>query len=209
MGHIPHLLIPAPWEGPRIEIGGGQADHLRRVLRHRPGEPVTYTDGAGEIGSGIYDDAVMRGQEVSSPRPSDLVVVAAPPASKDRLRFMVEKLAELGVAELRFLSTIRGQGRVPAESKLKEWAVSALEQSGGSWLMRTSVPSVGLDRIEEPYVICDRGGDPGRPRARTIVIGPEGGWDESEIPVGVPRFGLGDTTLRVETAAVVAAARIL
>jgi 16S rRNA U1498 N3-methylase RsmE len=46
-------------------------------------------------------------------------------------------------------------------------------------------------------------------RPRTVVIGPEGGWAPGEIPESVTRLDLGTTILRVETAALVAAARLL
>jgi 16S rRNA U1498 N3-methylase RsmE len=42
-----------------------------------------------------------------------------------------------------------------------------------------------------------------------VVIGPEGGWASGEVPDDVALWGLGDTVLRVETAALVAAARLL
>ncbi|MGA1149218.1 MAG: 16S rRNA (uracil(1498)-N(3))-methyltransferase, partial [Ilumatobacteraceae bacterium] len=38
-----------------------------------------------------------------------------------------------------------------------------------------------------------------------IVVGPEGGFDDDEIPANVPRVRLGDTILRAETATLVAA----
>ncbi len=43
----------------------------------------------------------------------------------------------------------------------------------------------------------------------TIAIGPEGGWAAGEIPADVSLLDLGPTILRVETAAIVAAARLL
>jgi 16S rRNA U1498 N3-methylase RsmE len=42
-----------------------------------------------------------------------------------------------------------------------------------------------------------------------VVIGPEGGWASGEVPEDAIRWDLGDTVLRVETAALVAAARLL
>jgi 16S rRNA U1498 N3-methylase RsmE len=39
----------------------------------------------------------------------------------------------------------------------------------------------------------------------TIIVGPEGGFSPDELAVDVPRVGLADTILRVETAALVAA----
>ena len=38
-----------------------------------------------------------------------------------------------------------------------------------------------------------------------VIIGPEGGFDDDEIPSSVPRVSLGDTILRAETATLVAA----
>lgn len=210
MGHIPHLLIPRPWEGDRLDISSEQRHHLEKVLRIRPGEPAGYTDGEGSIGTGNYQAGrVTRGDETEVFPPSDLTVVAAPPENRDRARFLVEKLAELGVAELRFLETRNGQGRAPRSERAYSWAVSGLEQSRGAWLMRTPREVITFVDLEEPFAVCDATGSTEPPVARTVVIGPEGGWAAGEIPDNAILWRLGDTVLRVETAAVVAAARLV
>jgi 16S rRNA (uracil1498-N3)-methyltransferase len=210
MGHVPHLLVPGPWTADQLEVSGEQRRHLERVLRVGDGEPVSYTDGEGLAGDGqLLSGRVVRGQEILVPAPSDLIVVAAPPDHRDRARFMVEKLAEMGVAELLFLDARHGHGRPPNARKLRSWSVSGVEQSRGAWLMRTSDTLVALAEIDRPFVVCDRGGGREAPLARTVVIGPEGGWASGEIPEDAIRWDLGDTVLRVETAALVAAARIL
>ncbi len=210
MGHVPHLLVPGPWTGDRLEVSGEQRRHLEKVLRVGDGEPVSYTDGEGLAGDGqLLSGQVVRGQEILVPAPSDLIVVAAPPDNRDRARFLVEKLAEMGVAELLFLDTRHGHGRPPNARKLRSWSVSGLEQSRGAWLMKTSDTLVALADLERPFVVCDRGGAREAPLARTVVIGPEGGWASGEIPEDAIRWDLGDTVLRVETAALVAAARLL
>ncbi|HSJ82581.1 MAG TPA: 16S rRNA (uracil(1498)-N(3))-methyltransferase [Acidimicrobiia bacterium] len=208
--HIPHLLLPGPWEADRLRVSEGQRSHLEKVLRRSGSEPITYTDGEGSFGTGDYDAAeVIRGEERRVPRPTDLVVVVAPPDSRDRVRFMVEKLAELGVAELNFLATKHGRGRPPKPERLRSWAVSGLEQSAGAWLMRTPRGLISLSDLEPPYAVCDIGGSRVIPSARTVVIGPEGGWSAGEIPEEAVRYDLGETVLRVETAALVAAARMV
>lgn len=207
---MPHLLVPGPWTGDLLEVSGDQRLHLEKVLRVGDREPVSYTDGEGLAGDGQFlNGAVVRGQEILVPAPSDLIVAAAPPDSRDRARFLVEKLAEIGVAELLFIVTRHGHGRPPSASKLRSWSVSGLEQSRGAWLMRTSDTLVALAEINRPFVVCDRGGGRESPPARTVVIGPEGGWASGEIPEDAIRWDLGDTVLRVETAALVAAARLL
>lgn len=210
MPHIPHLYLPGGWEEAAIRIGDEQRHHLEKVLRIAPGEPVTYSDGQGRFGSGSYSPGVLtRGDERALPRPSDLVVVVAPPDNRERARFLIEKLAEIGVAEIRFLQTRHGQGRPPKVERLHSWAVSGMEQSRGAWLPKMAEGLVTFAHLDPPYVVCDQGGseDPGS--ARTVVVGPEGGWAEGEIPDGVGRYHLGDTVLRVETAALVAAARMI
>ena len=210
MVHVPHLFVPGPWVDDRLQVSDQQRRHLERVLRIDPGEEVGYTDGMGSFGSGRYHAAgVIRGEEGRVPRPTDLIVVCAPPDSRERARFLVEKLAELGVAALRFLDTRHGHGRPPKVDRLRSWAVAGLEQSRGAWLMETFDGLVTFADIADPYVVCDMGGSSQRPSARTVVIGPEGGWAPGEIPEAVARFSLGDTVLRVETAALVAAARMV
>ena len=159
-------------------------------------------------GVGVYvDGAVARGEEHDVARPSEIVVVTAVPSSRERLRFLVEKLSEMGVAELRFLTTRYGNTRPARSDRLHSWAAAGLEQSRGAWLMTVSEDTVTLGEIEPPYAVCDMGGSRDTPYARTVVIGPEGGWAPGEIPPDATRYDLGDTVLRVETAAIVAAAR--
>ena len=43
----------------------------------------------------------------------------------------------------------------------------------------------------------------------TVLIGPEGGWSATELDRAASRCGLAATVLRVETAAVVAAAQLV
>jgi 16S rRNA (uracil1498-N3)-methyltransferase len=210
MAHVPHLLLESPWDSQLVEVSEAQAAHLERVLRLREGDPVSYTDGLGTLGEGRYRPGlVVRGGESTLERPTDLVVVVAPPSNRDRVRFMIEKLAELGVAEIRFLETRHGQGRPPRADRLRAWAVAGLEQSAGVWLMRTSTELVTLSGLDGPVAVCEQGGSKEPPHARTVVIGPEGGWAPGELPEGAMLFDLGDTILRVETAAVVAAARMI
>ncbi len=210
MGHVPHLLVPGAWNGEYLEVAEEQRRHLEQVLRVGDGETVSYTNGNGALGSGRYQrGGVVRGDETRIPAPSDLIVVAAPPDNRDRARFLVEKLAEMGVAELVFLETRHGQGRLPNAGKVLAWSVSGLEQSRGAWLMKTSDRLASLAELDQPFVVCDQGGSRERPLARTVVIGPEGGWAPEEIPEDAIRWDLGDTVLRVETAVLVAAARLL
>jgi 16S rRNA U1498 N3-methylase RsmE len=68
---------------------------------------------------------------------------------------------------------------------------------------------VTLADLIRPFAVCDPAGSRERPSARTVVIGPEGGWAPHEVPADTPLWDLGGTVLRLETAALVAAARLL
>lgn len=209
MKHVPHVVIGAPWDGPNIDLTVIQWRHLTKVLRMSRGDPVTYTDGLGTIGEGVLgNQSVERGEEQTVERPTRLTVVVAPPSSKDRQRFLVEKLSELGVERLIWLKTSNGKNRVSNSAKVFSWVLAATEQSRGAWLMETSADFVTLDDLEFGYVVCQPGGGDMPGSADTVVIGPEGGFSEEELPENTIRWDLGPTILRVETAAVVAAARI-
>lgn len=101
MKHIPHLVVAAPWKDGDLRLSVVQWRHLTKVLRMKGGQQVTYTDGLGTVGAGVLGHQVIeRGDEEYVERPASLTVAIAPPSNKDRQRFLVEKLAELGVARL-------------------------------------------------------------------------------------------------------------
>ena len=214
MAHVPHVYLPAPWPDGTIPLLDRTRHHLRGVLRARPGDEVTYTDGFGSVGVGaLASDGVVRGDERSVPAPSrGLAVAVAPPRRTERARVVVEKLGELGVDRLVWLDTAHG-GRPPRHDKVVAWTVAALEQSRGAHL---------LDVAEQPIRLHDLRAGSGQPlwvaeaghnllpsvadKGEVIVaIGPEAGFAEEEIPADALRFGLGGRILRVETAAIVAA----
>jgi RsmE family RNA methyltransferase len=179
-------------------------------MRLRSGAEVSYTDGLGTVGSGVLrHQAIERGEETIAERPSNLTVACAPPANKDRQRFLVEKLAELGVSRLVWLDTALGQGHVANPSKVFSWVLSAIEQSRGAYLMETSPGAMRLADLEGELMVCHPGGDTEPGKADVLAIGPEGGFREEEIPDSARRWDLGPNVLRVETAAVVAAARMI
>ena len=213
MAHVPHLLLPDPWGEDGIELNAAQRDHLARVLRRSPGATVSYTDGAGRRGEGTWEgEVVARGIEEIAARPSPVLCVAvAPPRSRDRARFIVEKLAELGVDELCWLKARFGQDDPPSAEKARAWSIAALEQSRGSWLMDVSGP-VSLDQLTGVLVVADLTGSDAVPLGAsryTVLVGPEGGFHESEIPEHAARLQLSDRVLRTETAAIVSAALML
>lgn len=216
MGHVPHLYLPAPWIESTLPLGDRHRRHLD-VVRHVDGEIVTYTDGVGTFGEGRRrGDRVERGvEELRSLDRERLILAVAPPPERDRQRFLVEKLAELGVDRLLWLRCRYGEGK-PAPRAV-EWAQAALEQSRGDRLMvvdSVSTPSADLvgwaaDPGGPATVPTETSGPSTPPGALTVLIGPAGGWAETDLHPGCRRFSLGERVLRTETAAVVAAALAL
>ena len=208
MAHIPHLYLPAPWEDIALSVDPAGLHHLRRALRRVDGDPVTYTDGAGVVGDGRLDgDRIMRGDEATVPRPRRPVIAVAAPSQKDRVRFLVEKVAELGTLDLWWLRTRFGEGRPPANDKAQAWSRSALEQSRSAWLMQIGTVPVDIADLPAGTVFADRSG-PGAVElgnASCVAIGPEAGWSADEVPESAPKVSLGPMILRVETAAMAAA----
>ena len=209
MAHVPHLLMPGPWISDSIGSDEQQRRHLVQVLRLAPGSPVSYTDGAGVMGSGTWTgDVVARGPEVELARRRFVRIACAAPRPKERQRFLVEKLAELGVAELIWIRTEYSEGRPPGPAKSQAWAAAGLEQSRGGYLMG----------IVGPVPISDVDGWAGQMGADslvtmlgnsldpvTFVIGPEGGLSSEEVARCSGIFSVGVTVLRTETAAIVSA----
>lgn len=201
--HVPHLLT-RPGSGGVVPLSPEQQHHLFTVLRMPAGAPVTYTDGAGTFGAGRLNDTGIESEEetvLTKTRP-DVTMAVVPLRDRHRNRFLVEKLAELGVARLVWIRGGYGQGKPP--SKARQWADSALEQSRGAW--RMEIVTGDLASLGQPIVACAPNGGawPTEP-PRVIAVGPEGGWHPSDLPADRIEVSLGARTLRTETAAIVSA----
>jgi 16S rRNA (uracil1498-N3)-methyltransferase len=214
MKHQPHLWIEVPWAEHELGVSEEASRHLTRVLRFRGGERVSYTDGVGSIGTGVWDgSAIERGEEFKVERPRTLITLAvAAPKSKDRQRSIVEKAQELGVARLVWLRTEYGQGRPASDAKMSAWALGSLEQSRGSWLLELDRDAV---LSEFPgAIVLDAGGTEALSTLAigstvTLAIGPEGGFSTHELESAAVTASIPANILRTDTAAIVAVATVL
>ncbi len=149
-----------------------------------------------------------------SPRRCSPVTIAVAPPKGDRLDWLVQKCTEIGVDRLVLVEAERSVVRWDAErterqlDRLRRIAVEAALQSRRVWLPELAGP-VPAAEVLGAGVAAEPGGRPLEPDDRTVAIGPEGGWSPSELEHACDQVSLGDTVLRVETAAVVAATLLI
>jgi 16S rRNA (uracil1498-N3)-methyltransferase len=196
-------------------IDDATAHHLFRVLRLRDGEPVTVTDGHGRwracraMGDGVLAGSDAEAAEAAERGATATVAFAIP--KSDRPEWIVQKLTELGVARIVLLHAERSVVRWEADraarhvDKLRRVAVEAIEQSRGIWLPDIVGP-ISADEVLSGMAVAEPDGRALTRRDEALAIGPEGGWSRHELERAADRVSLGATVLRVETAALVAAA---
>lgn len=196
--------------------------HLVRVLRLRAGEAVSVSDGQWSwrlcrfTGSGIEPAGeVVRRQPLE---PAITIGFALPKA--DRPEWIVQKLTEIGVERIVILTADRSitrweGGRVERNlSRLRTVARQAAMQSRRISLPELCGPitlgaAVASSTAEALVSLAEPDGHAITARTSAIMVGPEGGWTPAELAESKSHIGLGDGILRVETAALVAATRLI
>jgi 16S rRNA (uracil1498-N3)-methyltransferase len=206
-----------------------QAHYLFGVMRLSAGAPVALFNGQDGEWLAEVAEAGKRGgtlvcQKQSKPLqlPPDLWLMFAP-IKKARTDFIVEKAAEMGAARILPVQTEFTNSERIRQDRLQAHAVEAAEQCGGTY-----VPEVAelqkLPRLLDAWpqdrqlMFCDEAevGNALQLAAQTqqdapwaILIGPEGGFSESERKRlhALPQshvVSLGPRILRADTAAVAA-----
>jgi 16S rRNA (uracil1498-N3)-methyltransferase len=183
------------------------------VLRLRPGDEVTVSDGAGGRLRCRFGPVLEPAGEVERvARPSPMVTVAFAVVKGRRPEWAVQKLTEIGVDRIVPLVSARSVVRWPAGeagtqvARLRRVAREAAVQSRRVWLPVVDAVAPFDEVAAEPgAVLAHPGGSPPALSHPVVLIGPEGGWDGSELAVlRSSTVGLGPAVLRTETAAVVA-----
>lgn len=215
-------------------IGGDEAHHAIRVKRLQAGDPLEVQNGAGIValcaissilklprtGEWTMELQIREVRTVPPVSPRLEIWTATPKGN--RLDEMIEGLSEVGAASWHPLETVRGVVD-PRESKLQRLeriATEASKQCGRAWNLQIGQGGTIPQALSTTshIVVCDASGEPFVPTSPPashlrVLVGPEGGWTPEELellrksPTRLCRFG--PHIMRIETAAVAAAAVIL
>jgi 16S rRNA (uracil1498-N3)-methyltransferase len=231
---LPHFFAGAPEPGETVILDPEDAGHAVRSLRLRSGDEFTSSDGRGALARCrviraerlLVEGTVL--ERTSEPRPRPRLAVMVAPPKGQRLSWAVQKLTEVGADEIVLVESARSTRRwdpargggaatrldavareaakqsrrrfLPAVSGPVPWTEAVVPEEGAQMVVLWERASAGLTGVlpETP------------PGLLTLVIGPEGGIPEEDALAAEARgavlAGLGPGILRIETAAVVAAA---
>lgn len=203
-----------------------ESAHCVRVLRHKEGNRIFVTDGAGNRYEAEITMADPRGvlvrtiseEKIPTHWGCRIVLAIAPPKNMDRLEWMVEKAVEIGIDRIIPIQCRRSERKALRTDRLIKIAVSAMKQS-----LKTTLPEVSdlislKEFLKEPFNgfqkfmgYCDSE-YPRKELVReyvpglnvVILIGPEGDFSPEEVrecvAAGYEPVTFGESRLRTETA---------
>lgn len=218
---------------PQITISGSDVAHIRKVLRLKPGDRIEVVDEEGGLYAVQLEQVEVdrvRGEvigKIPTAAPQGLAITIAQAVPKgDKMDWIVQKATELGVSRIVPLLSERVIVRLnPAleARRVARWQKLALEAA--KQCKRLSVPQISrflsLDvfcqereaqdlglilwegetatRLRSVLAEAKRGGN------LSVIIGPEGGFSDSEVETARSRgfrpVTLGSRILRTETVA--------
>lgn len=224
---------------PKLSIGADgarfspeEARHLVDVVRLREGDRVRIFDGEGAEFEGVVRQDGKRSVTVAElervePYASESplrMTLAVALTKGDRFDLAVQKAVELGVTTFVPLLTERCEVKLKdSQKKLERWnrmVIEASKQCGRAILMQIAPPKT-LDELissdlgdAEVLLFTERSGQKLDSSKRfdeiLVLIGPEGGWADSELELakskGVKLVTLNGRILRAETASIAVAA---
>ncbi|HEU4480738.1 MAG TPA: RsmE family RNA methyltransferase [Actinomycetota bacterium] len=231
------IAPPEAWSDADVTLDPAESHHALRVLRVAPPDVITVTDGRGNVarcavkgpvGERLVAEILER---EARRRTKPQVVVYQGAAKSGKLDDVVERLAELGVAEMWAYASERSVARWDATKagKLDErWAGvarSAAKQARSPFLLQARAGLSWTELVErvreEPLAITlwEEASLPLRTALAeqagrvALVVGPEGGLTRTEAEAladaGAPLVSLGPRILRTENAPVVAVSALL
>jgi 16S rRNA (uracil1498-N3)-methyltransferase len=132
------------WDANEALLSGDEAYHFCKVMRGKVGDSLILFDGTGPYAHGIVESIQKEGVRIritetfadEMESPLRLTIAAALPKG-DRQRFLIEKLAELGVARFLPVQMERSVARAndAVIQRLRRYVVEAAKQCGRNLLM--------------------------------------------------------------------------
>jgi len=233
---LTRIYLDAPLAvGKQVVLPEQAATHLTRVLRLRAGAALILFNGQGgeytaellALERGAARAAILQQHPIERESPLRLTLLQGI-ARGERMDLIVQKATELGIGRLVPIAAEHAVVRLdPIQGlrRVEHWqsiAISACEQCG-----RNRVPQIGavitlakaLEQLpaEGARLLLDPEAEltlasASVAGAATLLIGPEGGWSQSERRLceraGISACRLGPRVLRTETAPLAALAAL-
>lgn len=196
---------------------------MKRVLRMQPGDSCILCSYDGVCMSGTLKAFIKETAEFSmhdriKTADTDMpeIVLYCAILKRENFEWVVQKATEIGVARIVPLITVRTIKQSLKRDRLEKIIREAAEQSQRSQVPLIQDPqeisAVLTEHLPGMHIAYDPSGSSQAPLYNNsvthIYIGPEGGWDQTEIAdfhkAGIALHSLGQLILRAETAAVVA-----
>lgn len=219
-------------------ITGADASHIARVLRMKAGESLTVCNCNGfdficEIVTPQPDAVLLRvtDKQKNKTEPSVCVTLFQGMPKSDKMDLIVQKSVELGVTNIVPVVTARSVSKPDEKSfskKIERWNKIAAEAAGqsGRGILPKVLPAMlfkeavkKLSENETAIMLYEHNGGTlreyflNKPATVGVMVGPEGGFDESEVLFacenGVATAGMGPRILRTETAPICALSVIM
>jgi len=198
-------------------IEGADARHLARSLRARPGEEIEVIDPDGFMLTVRLDsvsttrvEGVVVAERPHQPEPAARITIAIANLPAPALELVLSRCTEAGAYAFVIFQADRSVGR---GEKLERW--NTICREAAMLAARLRVPEVltassadaAIGAEDFPVLLArespQRLADLTTPRDLALFIGPEGGWTERELQLGMTTASLGSRNLRADTAALV------
>ena len=203
---VPTIYIENSNDNMSFEVSDKKLHHLNQVLRLRDGDKVNISDGKGLISYGNFiNNCVEINNSRMYQRQNSLKIFVPYLREKNRFRFLIEKLTELNVNEIYIGITKNTQNTNYSKSKIQEWVISALEQSGSAYLPKLFFSeNINFSVFTTCFDISGESFDKKTEKPNNFAIGPEGGWTDEELSKFQHKIKISEFSLRTETAAITA-----
>ena len=215
--------LPDGTNGPHVfvdnlhapELSDEDRHHLHRVLRLKSGDPLTIGNGVDQWCPAIFGENIeTTGEIVTVPPPSIPITIGFVVPKGDRPSWIVQKLTELGVDEIHLLSSQRSVVKWnPTKAEQQHQRLTRIAREAAMQSRQVRVPQIKpINEINQAatqpgVALAHRHGDRISLKQSTVYIGPEGGWDPTEV-ADRQTISLGPSVLRAETAAITAASAL-
>ena len=212
------FVEPSQIQGNRIVITGSDVNHIKNVLRMKPGEEIAVSNGTDgkEYRCGIEE--LLEEEIICTLRfikedglelPARVTFFQGLPKA-DKMEFIVQKLVELGayrIVPVALKRSVVHLDEKKAKARQARW--QSIAEAAAKQSKRRIVPEVGavctLKEALEQTKQMDLKLIPAAPGQEIgVFIGPEGGFEEAEVELamqsGFMPVTLGKRILRTETA---------